>query len=135
MADEEHDDDHEAEQSTPADSSIPAEQEDRIVDRVVDKLKRAWGEITGPGGEPPSAGGSGEQTTAPPLGTRATEDDMEAKVKAAVEEKITARERRVAAADARAAHDAEHERIKTMTEKPPKTYSRLTTTLWGSDAE
>jgi hypothetical protein len=60
---------------------------------------------------------------------------MEAKVKAAVEEKITARERRAAAADARAAHDAEHEKLRTMVEKPPKTYSRLTTAIWGDDAE
>jgi hypothetical protein len=130
MTDEhEHD---EAEQSTPADSSIPAEQEDRIVDKVVEKV-RGWVEqVTGPGGAPAESE-SGEGTATAPLGSAATEADMEHKVKAAVEKEITAKERRSAAADARAAHDAEHEKLRAAIERPPRTHSRLTTALWGAD--
>lgn len=128
MADEEYE---HSEESTPADSSIPPEQEERIVDKVVDKIKGFVSDIAGPGRE----AGEGEPPSAPaaPPGPAATEADMEQRVKNAVESEITSKERRSAAAEARRAHDEEHERIRGLVEKPPKTYSRLTSALWGGD--
>lgn len=110
----------------PEGSELPPAQEDRIVDKVVSKIK----EIVGPAGA-----SSGETPSAPPAGPAATERDMEDQVRRGVEKEITARERKNAAAEARRLHDEEHERMRSLVETPPKVYSKLTTALWGSDDE
>ena len=61
---------------------------------------------------------------------------MERRVREEVDKKITQSERRSAAAAARAEHDAEHERIRrAVAERPPRTFSRLTTIMWGADEQ
>lgn len=129
MADEPENHDH-AEESTPADSSLPPEQEERIVDKVVSKVKDVLSEIVGPGER--SDGGDAEPPPGP-ASPAATEADMERTVREGVQREITARERKSAAAEARRAHDEEHERLRAAVEKPPQTFSRLTTAMWGSD--
>lgn len=109
---------------------VPAAQEDRIVDKVVAKVRGVFEEIVGAGGDD---GGGGDSPRSAPAGPAATEADMERKVKEGVEKEITARERKSARAEAAAAHEAEHERMRGLIETPPKQLSRLTTTIWGSD--
>ena len=60
---------------------------------------------------------------------------MERRVREEVDKKITQSERRSAAAAARAEHEAEHERIRAVTERPPRTFSRLTSIMWGADEQ
>lgn len=110
-------------------NEVPAAQEDRIVDKVVNKVRDLFDEIVGPGS---GAGGGDEPptSTAPP-GPAATEADMERKVKEGVAKEITARERKTERERQSAEHEAEHERIRALTEEPPKTFSKLTTAIWG----
>lgn len=112
----------------PASHEIPAAQEDRIVDKILSKVK----EIVGPAG-PGDARQPEREAASAPAGPAATERDMEAKVKEAVEKEITGKERRSAAAAAREAHEAEHAKLREAVERPPKIHSRLTTALWGGD--
>ena len=134
MAAKESEAEPEPEQATPGDSSLPPEQEDRIVDRIFRKIESTIKDVVGPGegGERRPPGSLEGSPTAPP-GPAATEADMERRVRDQVDKEITAKERRSAAAEARAAHDAEHEKIRAQIEKPPRVYSRLTRIVWGSD--
>lgn len=108
-------------------TEIPAAQEDRIVDKVLSEIKK----IVGP--EPKSGNPGGDAPAVVGSGPAATEADMERRVREEVDRKITANEKRTAAAEARAAHEAEHEKLRAAVERPPRTFSRLTTALWGGD--
>lgn len=121
---EQHDHDAKAE--------VPPEQEDRIVDKVVTKVREVFDEIVGAGGRSDS-GGDESPTSQAPAGPAAQEADMERQVREGVKREITAREKQTARQAAAAEHEAEHERMRALVETPPKTYSKLTSTIWGSD--
>lgn len=105
----------------------PAEEE-RLTDKIVNKVKELIEEVKTVTGRPPSGdgeGGDGSEAEAPaspePSTSREVEADAEDKVRAAVE-RITAEKE----------HAAEHAKIKEL-ERPPQQFSRLTKALWGDD--
>lgn len=122
----------ETEQHAHDDSEVPPEQEDRIVDKVVAKVRDVFQEIVGAGGGSDD-GGDASPTSHAPAGPAATEADMERQVREGVAKEITARERKTQRQAAAEAHEAEHEKMRSLVETPPKTYSKLTTAMWGGD--
>lgn len=131
MAETETHEHTEPEQSTPADSSLPPEQEERIVDKVVGKVKEFLDEVVG-GGAASDGGDQSPRSTAPAT-PAATEADFESKVREGVAKEITRKERQTERQRRDAEHQAEHERLAALAETPPKTFSKLTTAIWGSD--
>lgn len=123
---EEHEHNHGAE-------GVPLEQEERIVDKVVAKVKDVFQEIAGSGGRSDGGDENRQSSSGAPAGPAATEADMERQVREGVAKEITAREKRTAREQRAAEHDAEHERMRSLVETPPKTFSKLTTAIWGAD--
>lgn len=100
-------------------AALPPEQEDRIVDKVVNKIK----EIVLPARE---ADPVDEEIIDPdakvkePTSVKEIENDMEAQVRTQLK-KIGAEEE----------HAKEHEALKKEAERPPVTVGRVTRALWG----
>ncbi len=116
MADEEHE--HEETVETEA-KAIPPEQEDRIVDKVVNKIKEivlAPGEVI----EDKADEVVEDAPVKEPTTVKEIENDMEAQVREALK-KIGAEEE----------HAKEHEKLKAEAERPPVQVGRVTRALWG----
>ncbi len=104
---------------------VSPEEEARIVDRVVERVKTYIQEVVGTGNGGQSAvaeeGGDGSDPSSEPSTPRQVETASEDAVRAAVE-KISAEKE----------HAEAHAKIK-ENERPPRQFSRLTTTLWGRE--
>jgi hypothetical protein len=100
-------------------AALPPEQEDRIVDKVVNKLKEI---VLAPAAlveDDPED--ETEVVTKEPTTVKEIETDMEAQVRAQLK-KIGAEEE----------HAKEHEKLKTEPERPPVQVGRVTRALWGA---
>ena len=105
-------------------AQLPPEQEERIVDKVVRKVKEVLG-ASGEVAEEGESGGSeeGEQT--------GSEDDVPSsprQVEASTEGQVREALRAIQAEEQ---HAQEHERIKKETERQPVSVSRITRAIWG----
>lgn len=102
--------------------ALPPEQEERIVDKVVAKVRDLVGTLTG-AGDGDGEGGAGEaepiETTPEPSTPRQVEAETEEQVRQALE-KLKGEEE----------HRKEHEKIREL-ERPPAVVSRVTRALWG----
>jgi hypothetical protein len=111
-----------SEEESTEENELPPEQEERIVDRVVDKVKSIVADLTGKPAtveeevEEPPAAAVKEPTT-----IKEIETDMESQVRAALK-KIGAEEE----------HAKEHEKLKAETERAPVQVGRVTRALWGT---
>ena len=114
-------DDPEATDPTPEADPIPEAQEDRIVDKVVNRLRDTIDTLTGKGGDPdPDPEPVTDPKTAEPTTAKGIEDDMESQVRKALE-KVTADDK----------HKADHEKLAKETERTPETLGRVARALWG----
>jgi hypothetical protein len=100
-------------------AAIPPEQEDRIVDKVVNKLKDI---VLKPAevlddDEPEEVA---EEVTKEPTTVKEIETDFEAQVR-----------KELAKIKAEDDHAAEHEKLKAEPERPPVQVGRVTRALWG----
>ena len=98
--------------------ALPPEQEERIVDKVVSKLKEF---VKSPVDEKEETDEEiAETVTKEPTTQRGIEEDMTAQVRAAMQ-KIGAEEE----------HQHEHEKLKKEIERPPVQVGKVTRFLWG----
>lgn len=103
----------------PEAKAIPPEQEDRIVDKVVNKIKEivlAPGEIL----DEATKDEPDDKPAKEPSSVKEIENDMEAQVRAQLK-KIGAEEE----------HAKQHEALKKEIERPPVQVGRVTRALWG----
>lgn len=108
-------------ETEPQAKAIPPEQEDRIVDKVVNKIKEI---VLAPGEkleELTEDEDGDEDPVKEPTTVREIENDMEAQVRAQLK-KIRAEED----------HAAEHEKLKQEPEREPVTVGKVTRALWGN---
>lgn len=117
MADEEHE--HES-------TGLPPEQEERIVDKVVSKVRGVISDLTGSKPvEKPEETEEDTETPPEPTSIKEIEADMESKVREALT-KIGADE----------AHQKEHERLAAMKKEPerqPVQMGKVTRWMWGGE--
>lgn len=98
--------------------ALPPEQEDRIVDKVVNKLKEI---VLAPVAlVEDETEVEVETPTKEPTSVKEIENDMEAQVRAQLK-KIGAEEE----------HAKEHEKLKAETERPPVMVGKITRAMWG----
>jgi len=103
------------------DDALPPEQEERIVTKVVDRVKSVLADIVGkPAEVVEEAEPEPEKVVKEPTTVKEIETDMEAQVREALK-KIGAEEE----------HAKEHEKLKAEPERPPVTVGRVTRALWG----
>jgi hypothetical protein len=103
------------------DDALPPEQEERIVTKVVDRVKSVLSDIVGAPSK--DAEPVEEELAAPakePTTVKEIETDMEAQVREALK-KIGAEEE----------HQKQHETLKKEAERPPVQVGRVTRALWG----
>ena len=115
--------DSSGEDAPPAQPPVPAEQEDRIVNKVVDRLKNYISDVV-TGGEGKGADGPGEGDGASPP---EPEPSTPREVEAASEDAVRAAVEKI---NAEKEHAAEHAKLREP-ERPPQQFSRLTKALWG----
>ncbi len=94
-----------------------SEQEDRIVDKIFNKVKEIV--LQGPGDPDPDPDLDPDPVKEP-TSVKEIENDMEAQVRAQLK-KIKAEDD----------HAAEHEKLKAEPERPPVTVGKVTRALWG----
>lgn len=108
----------------PSTDALPPEQEERIVDKVVNRVRDVVDDLIGKakGGDPVADDEPvvDDDTPDPLESPRTTEANMESEVKAALE-KIQAEER----------HAEDHARLEREAERAPVTLGRITQKLWG----
>jgi hypothetical protein len=104
---------------TETNAALPPEQEDRIVDKVVNRIKdivMAPAEVLDE-----ATDDEPEKPAKEPTSVKEIENDMEAQVRAQLK-KIGAEEE----------HAKEHESLKKEAERPPVQVGRVTRALWGN---
>ena len=103
------------------DDALPPEQEERIVTKVVDRVKSVLSDIVGtPKVAEEEEPEVEEKVTKEPTTVKEIETDMEAQVREALK-KIGAEEE----------HQKQHETLKKEAERPPVQVGRVTRALWG----
>jgi hypothetical protein len=103
------------------DDALPPEQEERIVTKVVDRVKSVLSDIVGtPKVAEEEEPEVEEKVTKEPTTVKEIETDMEAQVREALK-KIGAEEE----------HQKQHETLKQEAERPPVQVGRVTRALWG----
>jgi hypothetical protein len=97
-------------------------EEDRIADRVFDKVKGLFGSLIGTGDLAVQEAGTAEDhhVEGGVQGAQAIRDDIQAQVEAAVG-KIQAQKD----------HEAEHEKMRKLAETPPQVLTRGQKAMWG----
>lgn len=103
-------------------TSIPVEQEDRIVDKVVGKLKDfvQGGAAPSTSGEEGEGGGSGPPTSTTPSSPAQVEINAEDVVRRELKKIMVAED-----------HEHEHEHLRQELERPPQVVPWLTRKIWG----
>lgn len=108
----------------PEAKAVPAEQEERIVDKVVARVKSTVQELMGgasTAGEG-DEGGAGEPDG--PVEAPASPAQVEVQSESDIREAL----KRIKAEED---HEAEHHKLKAEIERPPQQVKRLTRALWG----
>lgn len=112
--------DDEHEHDLPPAAALPPEQEDRIVDRVVSKIKEV---VLAPGAalDELDDDDDDDPPAKEPTSVKEIETDMESQVRQQLK-KIKAEDE----------HAAEHEKLKAEPEREPVMVGRVTRALWGN---